>query len=350
MNPTDPPATVAAGVLQPLALALGQRGIDPAALLASYGLTPGDLARPGCRIPEDHVRGIWQQALGATGDPALGLRVGQLIEPQALGVLGYVISNAATVGQALTLFDRFNRLIFDEHLFRVSTARAAGLSCLQLRRPPGTDPELSRPTTEFIISALIRIAGFLASEHPQHNRRLRRISLRHRQPADAVLASYRNFFGEADLRFSQPENVVSFDRVFLAEPVAYADPQMLVLMKRQADQQLRALATETDIVAKVTASIRRRLVGSAPSIQAVAADCNVSRATLQRRLQAARTSFRALLDQVRFELASDMLIEEHTTLEEIGFVLGYSEPAAFQHAFRRWSGRSPGAQRRLLRG
>jgi AraC-like DNA-binding protein len=50
---------------------------------------------------------------------------------------------------------------------------------------------------------------------------------------------------------------------------------------------------------------------------------------------------------VRKTLALNLLENETLALAEIAFSLGYSEVSAFNHAFRRWIGQSPGDYRRL---
>lgn len=72
---------------------------------------------------------------------------------------------------------------------------------------------------------------------------------------------------------------------------------------------------------------------------------NLGERTLRRRLQAAHVSFAELLDRVRLKLANDWLTRSDFDLKHISFLLGYSEPAAFSRAYKRWTGRPPGLTR-----
>jgi methylphosphotriester-DNA--protein-cysteine methyltransferase len=67
----------------------------------------------------------------------------------------------------------------------------------------------------------------------------------------------------------------------------------------------------------------------------------------QRRLKDAGVSYSDLQNDVRKTLALNLLENETLALAEIAFSLGYSEVSAFNHAFRRWIGQSPGDYRRL---
>lgn len=68
--------------------------------------------------------------------------------------------------------------------------------------------------------------------------------------------------------------------------------------------------------------------------------------TLQRLLADHGTTFQAVLDETRRRLAEELIAAPHVSLAEVAFVLGYSEQSAFQRAFKRWTGYSPGAWRR----
>ena len=73
-----------------------------------------------------------------------------------------------------------------------------------------------------------------------------------------------------------------------------------------------------------------------------------SRRTIQRQLYQHCQSYPSLRDSVRREAALDLLVNTRQTCEAIAATLGFSEPSAFSRAFRRWTGRSPGAYRRDL--
>ena len=74
---------------------------------------------------------------------------------------------------------------------------------------------------------------------------------------------------------------------------------------------------------------------------------HLHRRTLNRRLKEAGTTFRQVLDQVRFELAREMLSDPGLHIAEIAARLGYRMPSSFTRAFRRWSGSSPDHWRTL---
>lgn len=92
----------------------------------------------------------------------------------------------------------------------------------------------------------------------------------------------------------------------------------------------------------VERAIEVRLVAGQPvRIDAVAAELGVSRQTLYRRLRAETTTFEDLLDGLRHRLALRYLRDEQLSVKVASYRLGFSEPAAFSRAFKRWTGASP---------
>ena len=66
---------------------------------------------------------------------------------------------------------------------------------------------------------------------------------------------------------------------------------------------------------------------------------------LRRRLQEASTSFQAVVEDVRKGLALDYLQQSNLSIDEIASLLGYGETPNFYRAFKRWTGKAPGAFR-----
>jgi len=93
--------------------------------------------------------------------------------------------------------------------------------------------------------------------------------------------------------------------------------------------------------ARLRGIIRSRLLGGACGCEDVARALAVSRRTLHRRLAAHGTSFERELDEVRYDIARQMLENSSAPMLEITASLSYASSSAFTRAFRRWSGRTP---------
>ncbi len=98
-------------------------------------------------------------------------------------------------------------------------------------------------------------------------------------------------------------------------------------------------------VASRVAALLLRSPGQFPDIESVAASLTLNSRTLRRRLQAEGASFQGLRDAVRQQLATDYLHNTRMSTDDIAAALGFSDSANFRHAFKRWTGHSPGACR-----
>jgi AraC-like DNA-binding protein len=107
--------------------------------------------------------------------------------------------------------------------------------------------------------------------------------------------------------------------------------------------------TETldhDLLDQARCSIALLLPRGTPALAAVSRRLGIGERTLQRRLKERGTSLRGLVDEVRRELAVRHLESDRLAIGEIAYLLGYADPPAFAHAFKRWTGRSPSEARR----
>lgn len=82
-------------------------------------------------------------------------------------------------------------------------------------------------------------------------------------------------------------------------------------------------------------------------IDRIAADLGLSRQTLYRRLKDEGTTFEEMLDKLRHRLALRYLKQEKLSVKAASYRLGFSDPAAFSRAFKRWTGSPPRAMAAL---
>lgn len=103
------------------------------------------------------------------------------------------------------------------------------------------------------------------------------------------------------------------------------------------------------VPARVVEVLQRRIGHTSLDIGHVAEELNLSKRTLQRRLQQQEISFAELRDQVRFHYSLDYLIKQHLSIDSISASLDFSDRTSFTNAFKRWTGLSPSTFRKLFR-
>ena len=103
------------------------------------------------------------------------------------------------------------------------------------------------------------------------------------------------------------------------------------------------------VAARVMDALKQRVGHADLSIDKIADDINLSKRTLQRRLQQQEANFAQLRDSLRFHYAIKYLIDEHMSVDTVSKSLDFSDRTSFTNAFKRWTGLSPSVFRKLFR-
>ena len=268
--------------------------------------------------------------------PALGLEIAGFMEPEHGGVLAYLALSSENVGELVEQLLRFHPLMWQG--FEVGIEQLDGRSRLfwtpQMVTPPAL-LDVARLAYETGIGCILQLVRILcgASYSPQS------VTLLGAEPPK--LEPYQAFFG-CPVTFSDWTSSITFDRTLLQQPLAARDRVLQRLVQRQANARQRAITPGDNFLTGFQRALGRALNKGTPSLEQVAADLAMSRATLQRRLQARGLTFQQALDNTRFEMARMYLEDPRVSLAEVAQLLSFSEQSAFTRAFRRWSGRTPG--------
>src|SRR5688572_21493060 len=93
--------------------AAAKANLETQTLLSAVGLNSSILEATDARIPHEKVYALWREISRLSGDEAIGLRLVQLVEPEALDVVGYAAYSSSNLGEALSRFIRYSRLIHE---------------------------------------------------------------------------------------------------------------------------------------------------------------------------------------------------------------------------------------------
>jgi AraC-like DNA-binding protein len=290
---------------------------------------------PSTRIPAGVANGLAVAQVEETGDPDLGFKAAEAMPLGRAGALDYAMQSASTLRAAVDVGARYTRSFSD--LLQVGCdvegARA------RIRFDFGRAP---RPIVDFTMSAWY--ANHLRA--PLLDARAE-CWISHARPANS--GAYERAFRSTALRFDAPFYGFTFDREHLDAPLPAADETLHALLCEHVAVAVADLSTRRTIVARVREIAVRDLTGGQPGILSVARQLRMSPKTLARRLEREGTTFSATVDELRSELALRYVGGHASTFTEIAFRLGFSHVEAFQRAFKRWTGETPLAYRRLLR-
>jgi AraC-like DNA-binding protein len=108
---------------------------------------------------------------------------------------------------------------------------------------------------------------------------------------------------------------------------------------------MQALETEGTARAQVERLLMPVLHTGEGNIETIAAKLGVSRQTLWRNLRHECVTFEQVLDDLRRKMALEYLAARKVSVHETAYLVGFSDPAAFSRAFKRWTGKNPSEMR-----
>lgn len=304
--------------------------VDIDQFLGSIGVDPALVKSPDTRLPIETYLHIQDQAAQYTRDPYFGLHMGEYAEAGSWSILGYLMMNCHTLGEAFEKSGRYSRIIGN-----LIDARAEpGFNKIRLVffTPPHA-PQMTRHCFEATFASIVRILRNLSGLdlHPLQ------VTFIYPQPDST--AEYHRVFG-CPVLFNQRHNSVTIDPAIARIPVKMANPALLQYFESYAQDFLAEMDCQTDATRAVTRIILARLDDRSLSIDKVAREMAVSVRTLQIRLEAEGVVFSELLKDIRERLAKKYLRENYS-VEQITYLLGFSEPSVFRKAFKKWAGVTP---------
>jgi AraC-like DNA-binding protein len=311
------------------------RGAERQALLQRVDIGADTLEDPDARVALHRYAVLMRTAIALTGHPALALHYGESTDISQYSVVGLIGRASATMADAHAQLNRYVRLVVDvetdgDERFRLDHD-AKGMWIVDTRRNPNAFPELTESAFAQIVCGprLLGIPPFAQA-----------VQVTHPEPTHA--AEYRRVLG-APVAFGAPRNAILADPEILAEPVQRLPSYAFGVLTKHADVLLESLERSATVRSQVERLLMPMLHTGPVRIDTVAARLNVSRQTLYRRLKAEGVTFAQVLDDLRHRMALDYLTTRKVSVTETAYLVGFSEPAAFSRAFKRWTGRRPRA-------
>ena len=311
-----------------------QLGGDAEAVLAGVGLEPYALSHPDNRVSYAALVAVLDQAARHTGCGHFGLLAGRLFHLSDLGLVGELVRTSPTVGAALEALTVHHHLNSEGGLaFLLNRGDYVDLGYATYRPAALGFAHMHDAALATGMNIMLELCGPTWKPYE--------VFLPHAKPRD--VAQHRAFF-KVTPRFDAEFGALRFPARDLARPLPSADPQA----HRRCEQAARG-AGAPEFMQLVYRGLRRLMLENRHSGDDLAQMLSMHRRTLNRRLKAEGTTFQRVLDEVRFDVARDLLSNSHAHLDDIAAALGYAAVTPFMRTFRRWSGTTPGQWRRSVR-
>jgi AraC-like DNA-binding protein len=324
------PITVSATVLLQMFLYLDSLKVDIDAFLRSLHIEPETVRSPDAYLPIETYLHIQDGAAEYVNDPYFGLHMGEFAQPGSWSILGYLMMNCKTLGEAFEKSGRYQRIIGN----MITARMELGLGKVRVVyfTPPHA-PQMSRHCFDSTFSSSVRLARTLSGLP------LNPLEVTFIYPEPKSRAEYERIFN-CPVHFAKKDNSMTLDMRMGSLPVRMANPALLEHFEKYAQDFLAQMERNDATTKTVTKIILARLDDESLSIEKVAREMSVSVRTLQKRLEAEGVVFSDLLRDIRQRLARKYLHENYS-VEQITYLLGFSEPSVFRKAFKKWMGVTP---------
>lgn len=328
-------ATVSAGYAKALLDFAVSRGADEARLLSRAGIDGETLLDQDNRLAFVSYVALMRAAKEESGDPALALEFGAASDFRKFSVVGLIAHASANMIEALMQLNRYGRLVVEVEGLgdgpRFQLFEQNGERWMEDRRiNPNDFPELTESTWS-------RFICWTRKDFPDHTFALA-ATVTHAEPA--YRAVYERLW-QVPITFGAEKNAIRSNPDWVHVQIQPENRYVFGVLTERGEALLKEMEDARTMRAIVEALLLPVLHTGDISMDAITAKLGVSRQTLYRNLKSEDATFEQVLDDLRHRMALHYLRGKKVSVNETAYLVGFSDPAAFSRAFKRWTGISP---------
>ena len=305
-------------------------GANKDKLLSVLGCKAHDLRQKDRRISALRHNEMLSVAAGELNIPGIIMQIGIQTRPENLGVVGHLMKNSESLLEAGRHIVRFAGVLSETGHWDIYDEKDSYIIRYTVDSSAPYLMEIEQASLTACMGTLRSLA--------QDNLVPVSVSFTHSDPGYSGI--YQQVFG-IGVQFDRPECFITISRSDGLRSIPHHQSYLLDLLQQHADSLMDRLAADDTIVDKVRRLIIRSLADGKAEIEQVSEQMHMSRWTLARHLKTEGTTFNDIIKETRCEMAAKYLSDTTMSVSEVGFLLGYSEPSAFQRAFRAWYSCTP---------
>ena len=310
------------------------QGASISTLLAISGFSVEELTREDHLVDSLCYNRVIGKAIEQTGDDLFGLHAGQQMNLSAAGLVGQITRSSSTVKEALQYGCDFINLgcrAMPKQLIESGDHYRLTIKPIPLWLEQ--NEEVVRQTADGIIAFTLREFQELML-HKQFP-----IKIEYQWPKPSKHATYEEVFN-VPIAYGQKETAIVFHKDQLEKPVITGDYEMLRVLVELANKKI-ASKGHSGFYNIVKNSVLNMIGPQFPTLEEVASNLNLGARTLQRKLKSEGYTFKNILENLRKEFALAYLRREDLSINQIAYMLNYSDGSTFIRSFKRWTGSTP---------
>jgi AraC-like DNA-binding protein len=317
--------------------ALQKDGIDARAVFEQAELDPTKLGDGNARYKIEGLFKVWQEAIEQSNNPCFGVEVGKLWSPTSFHALGFAWLASASLHDAFQRMSRFSRLINDSlttDLTRVGTNYRFQLNATdgeQLIHPAGVDAA---------ISAIVKMCRMLIGDS------FSPIEIQMKTARTESAICLETAVG-APIIYNKENFILLIDHRDVERILPGSNTELIRVNENVALQYLSKL-DRCNLTAQVKAKIVTLLPTGDIKEEQIATVLNLSLRSFQRKLREEGEGFTNILTSIKKQMAKNYIQDSQLSINEIAYLLGFSDQANFTRAFRRWNGSTPSNYRKNI--
>jgi AraC-like DNA-binding protein len=336
-----PNPTVAAGYPKTFLDFAVSKGADRKLLIERSHISPDDLNDQDNRIPLTNYVDLVKAGIESANEPALSLLFGEEVTLQDVSIVGLIGVAFENVESMRRLANRYAPLTLD-------TDEGKVVEAVEFVRED-EDVWLKFTSDVYAANPLLIESGFarnvcgarkLMASLPDFAHVKFPKAIRFTYPEPSYRAEYDRIFG-VPLFFNSHMNALLMDEAILNMKLPRTNPYLSEVMSARAEELLKSLEMSKTMRGRVENLLIPILHTGEVSMEMIAVKLGLSRQTLFRKLKAEGVTFEKVLDELRHKLALHYLNGKKVPVNQTAYLVGFSEPAAFSRAFKRWTGSSP---------
>lgn len=330
-----PELTIAASAVRALLELAVSKGATRKALAERSRVDAADLQDRDDRIPFSKYVALMRAGQELCNDPALALHFGEAVDVSEISI-ACTVGGVESIDGALAQVNRYARLAVEVEGVgngeRFQLKRSAGqLWIVDARGNPNDFPELTESTFARMVCSTRRLVG--------DTQIIKAVHVTHAEPA--YRAEYERIF-RVPVVFGSDKNALGIDEALLSRfRFPPSSRYVTAVLRDHAEALLNRLDNSQSTRGRVESLLMNLLPTGDVGVDTIARKMGLSRQTLFRRLRAEGVSFEQVLKELRHRLALQYLSGKKVSVKQAAFLVGFSDPAAFSRAFKRWTGSSP---------
>lgn len=327
------------GWMIPFVRAMEANNIDIVTALKECDISEDVISDQESRIAAEKLSELIQYCNNKLARHDFSILVAEQFHPGMFHALGYAMMSSNTLHDALERIAHYKRVVSNTCKLINHDKDEQLVFEMQIFTYEGTNrPVLSLITIETFLATIIRFTRELVSLDFSPEK----VCFAYPKPSHDI--TYLEDFFNCEIAFDSDKTAIIFDLKQTQDKLMCGNPLITHSHEKMLDEFMARL-DKNDLSHVIKNKIFELLPLGAPSQTDIAEYLGMSLRNLQRKLHDQGTSYKEILETTRKKLAMDYILQQHLSLSEIGYLVGFSSVGNFNRAFKRWTNQTPGDYR-----